>query len=263
MTDQTEGLNRVFPLTFAGETALVTGAASGIGRAVAHTLLAAGLRTICVDLREPARDSEVNPSLQICRAGDVTDVEALRAIIAEEAATGGLSYVVNCAGVIDNTGFTGVPRESWLKCLEVNLMGAYNVIDAAADALRKESHGAVVNITSIEASRVIALSNPDPNPQYAASKAGLEMLTKSAARAMAADGVRVNSIAPGFVATPMATAAAHSQTDSLPAVLEPRVPLGRFARPSEIANAVAFLLSDQAGYITGSELLIDGGFALT
>jgi len=263
MTDKNEGLNRVLRLTFSGETALVTGAASGIGRAVAKTLLAAGLRTICVDLRQPERDSEVNPALQICRAGDVTDIEALRAIVAEETASGGLSYVVNCAGVIDNTGFSGVSRESWLKCLEVNLMGAYNVIDAASDALRKAAHGAVVNITSIEASRVIALSNPDPNPQYAASKAGLEMLTRSAARAMAADGVRVNSVAPGFVATPMAVAAAHGQTDTLPAVLVPRVPLGRFARPSEIADVVAFLLSDQSSYITGSELLVDGGFTLT
>ncbi|KXF50335.1 3-oxoacyl-ACP reductase [Rhodococcus sp. SC4] len=254
---------RSLPLTFTGQVALVTGAASGIGRATAAALMAAGIRTICLDLREPEPFPGVPTALQVRCAADVTDVTALRAVITENTGQEGLSYVVNCAGVLDDTGFANVSRQSWLRCLEVNLIGAYNVIDAAGDLLRKSEAGGVVNVTSIEGARVVALSNPDPTPQYAASKAGLAMLTQSAARAFAADGVRVNSVSPGFVATPMALAAAHEDTDALPPSLAPRVPLGRFARPEEIADAVVFLLSDQARFITGSDLRIDGGFTLT
>ncbi|MGV9865136.1 SDR family NAD(P)-dependent oxidoreductase [Rhodococcus koreensis] len=254
---------RSLPLTFTGRVAMVTGAASGIGRATAAALMAAGIRTICLDLREPEPLPEIPADLQVRRAADVTDIAALRAVIAENTGPGGLSYLVNCAGVLDDTGFANVSRESWLRCLEVNLVGAYNVIDVAGDLLRKSESGGVVNVTSIEGARVVALSNPDPTPQYAASKAGLAMLTQSAARAFAANGVRVNSVSPGFVATPMALAAAHDNTDGLPPSLAPRVPLGRFARPEEIADAIVFLLSDQARFITGSDLRIDGGFTLT
>ncbi|AHD24142.1 oxidoreductase (plasmid) [Rhodococcus pyridinivorans SB3094] len=249
--------------TFAGRAALVTGAASGIGRATAGALLAAGIRTICLDLREPEPVPEVPENLQVRVSVDVTDGEALRVAIADSTGPDGLSYVVNCAGVLDDTGFTHVSRQAWLRCLEVNLIGAYNVIDAAGDLLRKSVAGAVVNVTSIEGSRVVALSNTDPTPQYAASKAGLQMMTQTAARALAADGVRVNSVSPGFVATPMALAASHEEMDVLPPALAPRVPLGRFARSEEIADAVAFLLSDQSSFITGADLRVDGGFALT
>lgn len=254
---------RSLPLTFAGRVALVTGAASGIGAATARALMSAGIRTLCLDLREPDLVADIAEDLQIRRAADVTDIDALRAVISDEIGTDGLSYVVNCAGIIDDTGFSNVSRQSWLRCLEVNLVGAYNVVDAAGDLLRNSAAGAVVNVTSLEGTRVVALSNPDPTPQYAASKAGLAMLTQTAARALAADGVRVNSVSPGFVATPMALAAAHESTDGLPLALAPRVPLGRFAQPEEIADAIAFLLSDQARFITGADLRIDGGFTLT
>ncbi|MDZ7884005.1 MAG: SDR family oxidoreductase [Mycobacterium sp.] len=143
----------------------------------------------------------------------------------------------------------------------MDLVGAYNVLEVLTPALRQASPAAVVNITSIEAHRVIALSNPDPTPHYAASKAGLHMLTQSAARALAGDNVRVNSVSPGFVATAMA--AAHGSTDQLPTALESRRPAGRFADPADIAHAVAYLLSDQASYVTGADLRVDGGFGLT
>ena len=249
------------PLTFSGGDAVVTGAASGIGAATARTLMSAGIRTVRLDVRPPVPDPDYAVELQVCCALDVRDNGLLRALDEVGVRADDVSYLVNCAGIIDSTGFGGVTREEWLRCLEVNLVGAYNVVDALTPALRRAPSAAVVNVSSIEAARVVALTDPDPTPQYAASKAGLHMLTQSAARALAAAGVRVNSVSPGFVATPMA--AVHGTTERLPPSLSPRVPAGRFADPTEIASAVAFLLSDQATYITGADLRVDGGFQLT
>ena len=259
MTDD-PGARRL-PLTFGGGSAVVTGAASGIGAATASVLMSAGVHTIRLDLHAAELDPAHPAELQVGIAADVRDADLATRLSEAGVAIDGISYLVNCAGILETTGFSGVHREAWLRCLEINLVGAYNVLDALAPSLRATAPAAVVNITSIEASRVIALSDPDPTPQYAASKAGLHMLTQSAARAMAADGVRVNSISPGFVATPMA--AAHGDTSRLPPVLAARIPAGRFANATEIAYAAAFLLSDQAGYITGTDLRVDGGFQLT
>jgi NAD(P)-dependent dehydrogenase (short-subunit alcohol dehydrogenase family) len=245
------------PLTFSGGAALVTGAASGIGAAVTRTLMSAAIPTIRVDVRLPTPEPDHQP--QFCCAADVRDADLLNTLRHQGAPVDEVAYVVNCAGILDDTGFSDVDRDTWLRCLDVNLMGAYNVTNTLTPVLLRRSTAAIVNITSIEAGRVIALSNPDPTPHYAASKAGLHMLTQSSARALAP--IRVNSVAPGFVATPMA--AAHGDTSTLPQALAARVPAGRFAAPEEIATAVAFLLSDQASYITGSDLRVDGGFQLT
>ncbi|WP_431959256.1 SDR family NAD(P)-dependent oxidoreductase [Mycobacterium sp. smrl_JER01] len=239
----------------------MTGAASGIGAAISRMLMSAGVRTIRLDVRTPQPDPDHRAELQAVAAIDVREPALLERLNAIGAVPQRIAYLVNCAGVLDDTGFSGVSREIWMRCLEINVVGAYNTIDALTPLLRDASPAAVVNISSIEAGRVVALTDPDPTPQYAASKAALQMLTQSAARALAADGVRVNSVSPGFVATPMA--APHGGTATLPPTLACRVPAGRFADPADIACAVAFLLSDQAGYITGSDLRVDGGFQLT
>ncbi|MEE6167502.1 MULTISPECIES: SDR family NAD(P)-dependent oxidoreductase [unclassified Mycolicibacterium] len=257
----TDAPTRMVPLTFSGRDALVTGAASGIGAAIARTLMGAGVRTVRLDVRTPDAEPGYPDELQIGVGADVCDETLAERLAAAGVAVDDISYLVNCAGIFANTGFAGVERQVWLRTLDVNLVGAYNLIDTLGPALRQAPRAAIVNITSIEATRVVALSNPDPTPQYAASKAGLRILTQTAARAMAADGVRVNSVSPGFTATPMA--AAHGDASTLPPALAARVPAGRFAQPDDIASAVAFLLSDQAGYITGTDLRVDGGFELT
>ncbi|KUI34650.1 SDR family NAD(P)-dependent oxidoreductase [Mycobacterium sp. GA-2829] len=249
------------PLTFSGGQAVVTGAAAGIGAAIAGVLMAAGVPTVRLDIRLPEPDPRYSADVQRCVAADVGDPDLAGTLAGSGIELNTVGYLVNCAGIIENTGFGNVTQQAWLRCLQVNLVGAYNVLDALTPALRRSPSAAVVNISSIEGFRVIALSDPDPTPQYAASKAGLHMLTQSAARALAADGIRVNSVSPGFTATAMA--AAHGSTDQLPPALAPRVPAGRFADPTDIAHAVAFLLSDQAAYITGTDLRVDGGFQLT
>jgi NAD(P)-dependent dehydrogenase (short-subunit alcohol dehydrogenase family) len=252
---------KMLPLTFSGGAALVTGAAAGIGAAIAVTLMSAGIRTVRLDVRTPDVDPAFDADLQVRVGADVRDRGMSQRLTEAGVAVDDISYLVNCAGILDNTGFSDVDHDIWMRCLEVNLVGAYNLIDTLTPALRNAPAAAVVNVTSIEASRIVALTDPDPTPQYAASKAGLRMLTKSAARALAADGVRVNSVSPGFVATAMA--APHGDTSTLSPALAGRIPVGRFAETGEIASAVAFLLSDQAGYITGTDLCIDGGFRLS
>ena len=248
-------------LTYTGSTAVVTGGASGIGAATADLLLSAGLTVVCLD-RVLAPDAGAHDGRRRCVVADVTDQAALERALDEALGDGPVSYVVNCAGLLHETGFAGVSGADWHRTLDVNLVGAYRLMDAARGRIPAGPLVAVVNVSSIEATRVVALSHPDPSPAYAASKAGLSMLTRTAARAVAATGTRVNSVSPGFVATPMATAS-HGGNDSLPPVLQPRVPLGRFASPAEIANVIAFLLSDQASYITGADIRVDGGFDLT
>lgn len=252
--------DRSLRLTFGGSTAVVTGAASGIGAAVTAHLVRAGIRTLALDLHAGPTAHTDAAELIVRHRVDVRDGAAVRAALQQAFPERRLNYVVNCAGVPAHGGFRGVGAAAWRTVLDVNLIGAYTLLDVSADLFAPGEPGAVVNITSLEASRVIALTNPDPNPHYAASKAALAMLTQTAARALGPH-VRVNSIAPGFVATPMASE--HGDTSRLPDRLAARTVLGRWAQPSDIADAVAFLLSDQAGYITGAELRVDGGFTTT
>jgi NAD(P)-dependent dehydrogenase (short-subunit alcohol dehydrogenase family) len=238
--------------------AVVTGAGSGIGAATAELLTLAGLDVLGLDVTTPESGVPRDRARRFVTA-DVSNPESLSDTLRDALDGDQVSYIANCAGIIRHTGFGENDPTVWRTVLDVNLVGPYNVVEALRPRLTNPS--AVVNITSIEAVHVVALTVPDPTPSYASSKAGLAMLTRVSARALAATGTRVNSISPGFVATPMASV--HGETDTMPAHLATRVPAGRFARAGEIAQTIAFLLSDQASYITGADVRVDGGFQLT
>jgi NAD(P)-dependent dehydrogenase (short-subunit alcohol dehydrogenase family) len=245
---------------FAGDTALVTGAASGIGKATAEALGAAGLRVLLLD-RDAAAGADVCARLgeqARFHPADVADQGQTERAITVLAGGRPLSYVAHCAGIHHSAGAGELDADDWSRMLGVNLVGAFNVARACAVHLRPAPRPAIVNVTSVEAARVIALINPHATPHYAAAKAGLEMLTRSLAHEFAPDGIRVNAVAPGAVDTPMMRGD-HGRAPLARAFAD-HLLIKRYARPAEIAAAICFLLSDSASYITATTLTVDGGF---
>jgi NAD(P)-dependent dehydrogenase (short-subunit alcohol dehydrogenase family) len=221
-----------------GATALVTGAASGIGRELVTAFRRAGYRTVGIDCA-PADGVELL---------DVTDTAAVAAFTARFDA---VSVLVNAAGVLRL--HEEYEASEFTRVLDVNLTGAMRMAVGCRAALAR-ARGAIVNVASMHAIFGAPLS-----PAYAASKAGVVQLTKSLAVAWAADGVRVNAIAPGWIETPM-TVPARSDAARNRVILD-RTPLGRWGTPDDIAGPVLFLASDAARFVTGAVLVVDGGYS--
>ena len=219
-------------------TALITGAASGIGRALVAAFGQAGYRTIGVDCA-PAEGVETL---------DVTDTAAVTAFAANIDA---LAVLVNAAGVIRLQ--KEYDPSEFMRVVDVNLAGTMRMSVACRDALGR-AKGAIVNIASMHAIFGAPLS-----PAYAASKGGVVQLTKSLAVAWAEHGIRVNAIAPGWIETPM-TMPARSDAARNRAILD-RTPLGRWGTPDDIVGPAVFLASDAARFITGAILVVDGGYS--
>ena len=242
-------------MNFEGQAALITGAGRGIGKNIALKLAVHGANTILVDMSPEMDDvrKEIEGMNRKCLTFqvDVTDLEAIYAMvnnIIEE--LGEIHILVNNAGITQDNLFMRMKPEQWSKVIDVNLNGVFNVTKAVIRSMVKQRYGKIINISS-----VVGFSGNPGQVNYSSTKSALVGFTKSLAREVGTRGVTVNAVAPGFIDTAMTQALNESQQE---AILQ-QIPLGRMGDAGDIANAVAFLASKEASYITGTVLHVNGG----
>jgi len=234
-----------------GKTALVTGASRGIGRSIALELARAGA-VVVVGYQAAAEEAEAVAAEAGGRAvrADVSDPDEARRLVDE---TGDVDILVNNAGLTRDGLIARMPEDDWRAVLDTNLTGAFHTCRAAVRGMMRRRGGAIVNISS-----VVGLHGNPGQTNYAASKAGIIGFTKALARELGSRGVRANVVAPGYVETRL--------TEVLPEELRQAMlantPLGVFGTPEHVAGAVRFLASDEAAFITGEVLLVDGGLGM-
>ena len=239
----------------AGQVALVTGASRGIGRAIALALAEQGMRVVGT-ATTAAGAQGISEALAHFSGGrgiclDVNDgpgIDAAVETIVKE--FGALHVLVNNAGITRDMLSMRMKDDDWDAVLDTNLKAVFRVSRAVTRPMMKQRHGRIINITS-----VVGASGNAGQANYAAAKAGVAGLTRSLARELGSRGITVNCVAPGFIETDMTKTLSEAQTTALMA----QIPLGRLGLASEIAHAVAFLASAGAGYITGTELHVNGG----
>jgi 3-oxoacyl-[acyl-carrier protein] reductase len=244
----------MFDLT--GRKALVTGASGGIGGAVARSLHARGATVALSGTRRAALDSLVSELGERAHAveADLSSKESVEGLIpAAEAALGPLDILVNNAGITRDNLFLRMKDEEWDAVIAVNLTAVFRLSRAAVKGMMRRRHGRIVNIGS-----VVGTTGNAGQGNYAAAKAGLVGMTKALAAEVASRGITVNCVAPGFIASPMTDSLDEKQRGAILA----NVPAGRLGEGAEIGAAVVYLASDEAAYVTGSTLHVNGGMAM-
>lgn len=242
-----------------GKVAIVSGASRGIGKAIAMDLASSGASVACLATtvagaaavaEELATSGGKAIGLE-CNIGDSASVEAAFSAVKEQ--FGEPQILVNNAGVTKDTLLLRMSEEDWDSVLNVNLKGTFLMCRAAAKTMMKARYGRIVNLSSI-----IGVGGGAGQANYSASKAGIIGLTKSIAKELGSRGVTCNAVAPGFIQTDMT----ESLPDEMREAVERNAPLGRLGTPEDIAHVVRFLVSDDASYVTGQVLVVDGGLTL-
>lgn len=246
-------------ISLSGKTAFVTGSAQGIGKSIAMKMAEAGASIVIGDVNQEKIDATVAEFIakgyacmgQIC---DVTNPESVDALVkAAQAKFGKIDILVNNAGITQDTLFMRMEADKWNRVLEVNLTGAFHTTKAVIRDMAKNRFGRVINISS-----VVGVIGNVGQANYAASKAGMIGFTKSIAKEYAARNITANAVAPGFIETGMT----HVLSDEVKEEFFRSIPLKRMGSPDDVASAVVFLASDNAAYITGQVIHVDGGMVM-
>lgn len=243
-----------------GKIAVVTGASRGIGKAIALKLASLGASVVvnyngseerALQVKAEIEEQGTKASVYQCDVSDFESCETFIQDIIKE--YGRIDILVNNAGITKDGLLMKISEEDFDKVLDTNLKGTFNTVRFVSRQMLKQKSGRIINMSS-----VVGVSENAGQANYAASKAGVIGLTKSAARELASRGITVNAIAPGFIETDMT----EVLSDKVKEACVGQIPLGKFGKPEDVANLAAFLASDEAGYITGQVIHVDGGMVI-
>jgi len=246
-------------LDLRGRVAIVTGGAQGIGKSIATQLASAGANVVIADVAEGIAESTAE---EISKKGteaisvsvDVSSLSSVQEMVKKTLDKfGRIDILINNAGVTRDALVMRMKEEDWDFVLDINLKGAFNCIKAVSPIMMRQKYGKIVNIASI-----VGISGNAGQANYSASKGGLIALTKTCAKELASRQINVNAVAPGFIQT--------SMTERLPLEvkekLSSQIPLGKLGKPEDVAGVVLFLVSEEASYLTGEVIRVDGGMAM-